>query len=71
MPGEAFFIKLDYGLGHSQVGHARRDEVGLVRPNPLDEKHELAGGVGGADDPFGFQAPRESPGFLANLYGFD
>ena len=56
VPGEPLLVELDHGLGAFDVGHTRGDQVRLVRPFPLDEEHELAGEVNGADDALRVQA---------------
>ena len=60
VPGEALLVELDDGLRALDVGLPRRHQVGLVRPLPLDEEHELAGGVGGADDALRVEAAVEA-----------
>ena len=60
MPGEPLLVELDDGLRALDVGLPRRHQVRLVRPLPLDEEHELAGGVGGADDALRVEAAVEA-----------
>ncbi len=62
MPGEPLLVELDDGLRALCVGLPGGHQVGLVASLPLDEEHELPGGVGGADDALGLQVAVEAPG---------
>ncbi len=59
MPCESLLVELDDRLRTLCVGLPGRDQVRLVAALPLDEEHELAGAVGGADDALGLQAAVE------------
>ncbi|CAN8022356.1 unnamed protein product [Ixodes persulcatus] len=60
VPGQAFFVKPYDDLRATYVGDARGHDVGFVAVLPLDQEHELAGRVGGADDAIGVQAAVET-----------
>uniref|UniRef100_A0A6B0V2K5 Uncharacterized protein n=1 Tax=Ixodes ricinus TaxID=34613 RepID=A0A6B0V2K5_IXORI len=60
VPGQAFFVKPYDDLRAADVGDAGGHDVRLVAVLPLDQEHELARRVGGADDAIGVQAAVET-----------
>ena len=62
MPGQPLLVELDHSLGTLDIGLLGRHEVGLVGALPLDQEHEVAGRIGGTDDPFGLKVSVEASG---------
>ena len=60
VPTEPLFIKPNHGLRALGIGISSRHQVRLVRPLPLDEEHQLARRVRGANDAFRFEATIKS-----------
>lgn len=64
VPSETLLVEPYHHLRAAYVGYACRHDVGLVAVLPLDQKHEFARRIGGADDAVRIQAPVE-PTWLA------
>ena len=61
VPGEALLVELDDGLRTLDVRLPGRHQVRLVTAFPLDEEHQLPGGVRRPDNPLRVQAPVKTP----------
>ena len=67
MPIYSVFVIFDYGLRTTNIGLLRRDNISLVRTNPLDEKQQFAGILGGTDDSLGIQMSIEASRFIVAI----
>lgn len=63
IPGQAFLVEAYHHLRTANVGDTRRHNVGLVAVLPLNEEHQLARGVGRADDSIRVQPAVEATWF--------
>jgi len=60
VPGQPLLVELDHNLRTLAVCLPGGDQVGLVAPLPLDQEHQLPGGVSGTDNTLGLEPPFES-----------